>query len=505
MFFQKRLLSAALVVAMGAALLYGSTLPISTQETSESTLFGSNKETIYCWYSDESLTTYVSAAAVAFGEENDVRVIPVLSSESEYLEAINDASLHSEAVPDVYLLSHDDLEKAYLAGLSCEVPDTEGILNAAHFPDAALRSVTYENRLIAYPVSFETSALVYNETYLETWAEQQAEKENGGESDGSGDGEESEIIEEETATTASVETATTQTQGAETTETAETTEEGSPEVAALAAAYMADGLPDTIDEILSMADTFDAPEGVEGVLSWDVSDILYNYWIVGHYMTVGGEDGDDRNAIDINNEETLQCLTVYQELNQFFSIESDTVTYDSVMQDFIDGKVMFTIATSDALETLAAAKEEGSLAYDYGFATMPDVSTELSSRSLSLTTTAVVNGYTAHKELADRFGAYLAETYASQLYERSGKLPASLSAQEATGNEALLIFAQEYADSIPLPKLLETGNFWMQLELLFAKVWDGEDISTLLTELSDTMTTQLAGETTVETRILNNS
>lgn len=45
---------------------------------------------------------------------------------------------------------------------------------------------------------------------------------------------------------------------------------------------------------MNIADTFDAPEGVEGVMKWDVNNIFYNYWIVGNYMIVGGDPGDDR-------------------------------------------------------------------------------------------------------------------------------------------------------------------------------------------------------------------
>ena len=71
----------------------------------------SNKETIYFWYSDETLTD-INSAAVAFGEREGVRILPVLNSESEYLEAINEATLHTGQAPDAYLLSNDLLEKA---------------------------------------------------------------------------------------------------------------------------------------------------------------------------------------------------------------------------------------------------------------------------------------------------------------------------------------------------------------------------------------------------------
>lgn len=478
MFLKKRMIATAAVIAMAAAAVYGSTQEMSqTQDTGERLQLFRGKETIYCWYSDEALSGYINAAAVSFGEQNKVRVIPVLTSDSEYLEAVNQETLHSAQIPDIYLLSSDSLEKAYLAGLATKVPDTEGICDTDHFSRAALAAVTYDDKIIGYPVYFDTSALVYNEDYLRTWATQQAEKELSGSSDNDepvGEGEE--IIEEdslpEDQTTDQV-----------------TADEAT--VNALAEQYFAKALPSTVDDLLNIADTFDAPEGVEGVMKWDVNNIFYNYWIVGNYMIVGGDPGDDRNDININNPETIQCLEVYKALNQFFFIESDTVTYDSVIQDFIDGKTMFTIGTTDVVKRLEDAKADSSLTFNYGIARMPDVSAELQSRSLSVTGAAVINGYSEHKELADRFAAYLSEEYADGLYERSGKMPASIHAAENADNGALTIFADEYADSVSLPKMLETGNFWMQLEVLFSKVWNGEDVTTLVQQLADNMSQQL--------------
>ena len=478
MFLKKRIIATAAVIAMAAAAVFGSTQEMSqTQDTGDRLQLFRGKETIYCWYSDESLSGYINAAAVSFGEQNKVRVIPVLTADSEYLEVINQETLHSDQIPDIYLLSSDSLEKAYLAGLASKVPDTEEICDTDHFSPAALAAVTYNDKIIGYPVYFDTSALVYNEDYLKTWATQQAEKELSGSSDNDepvGEGEE--IIEEDSLPED------------QTTEQA-TVDEAA--VNALAEQYFAKALPSTVDDLLNIADTFDAPEGVEGVMKWDVNNIFYNYWIVGNYMIVGGDPGDDRNDININNPETIQCLEVYKALNQFFFIESDTVTYDSVIQDFIDGKTMFTIGTTDVVKRLEDAKTDGSLTFNYGIARMPDVSAELQSRSLSVTGAAVINGYSEHKELADRFAAYLAEGYSDGLYERSGKMPASLHAAENADNGALTVFADEYADSVSLPKMLETGNFWMQLEVLFSKVWNGEDVTTLIEQLAGTIAEQV--------------
>lgn len=398
-------------------------LPVREQ-TEQTGVYG--KETIRFWYADESMSDFIGHAAVAFGEEKNIRVIPELVSESRYLEAIHRASVENEVYPDVYLVSNDSLEKAYLANLACEVSDEGGVLNEEHFPAAALSAITYQDAYVGYPLYFETTTLLYNEAYLQEWAAQQ----------------------EEAA-------------------------ESTP--------------PDTLEALLNMADTFDAPENVEAIFRWDVSDIFYNYYMVGAYLNVGGEHGDDRAQLDICNEQTVSCLQAYQELNQFFSIESDTVDYDTVLQEFIDGRLVFTVATTDAVRALEEAKAEGRFSWEYGFATMPDVSERLQSRALSVTGVVAVNGYSAHQQEANEFAAFLTTEYARVLYEKSGKLAAMRLAEE--GPEQ--IFRMEYEESIPLCKLMEASNLWISLEVLFAKVWNGGDAATLLQELAQQMTIQL--------------
>lgn len=424
-----------------------------------------NKETIYFWYSDETLTDYINNAAVEFSQREGVRVLPVLSSESEYLEAINDATLHSGQTPDAYLLSNDLLEKAYLAGLAAPVQDAEGLCTEEHFPKAALDAVTYRDKIVAYPMFYETSALVYNQTYLETWAKQQAEKE--------------------------IVNAEGQDEEADTGETVDSSELDQEAVAAKTLEYLENAVPRTMDDILNIADTFDVPEGVEGVMKWDVSDIFYNYWFVGNYMIVGGDVGDEEENMHIYNQEVIDCLAVYQALNQFFSIESDIVDYQSVVQDFMDGKVVFTIGTTDVLERLQQAGEEGGLAFEYGIAKIPDVSDKLQSRALSVTNGVVINGYSEHKDLANKFAVYLTGECAETLYERTGRMSSNKSAN--LDNELLQVFFVEYGESVCLPKMMETENFWLQLEVLFAKVWNGENATALVKELDANMALQFGG------------
>ena len=162
----KKRLTAVGIIAIAAALTFGiAKSGRQMTEKQDNTVFTGGKETLYLWYTDEALTSYLSSAAVTYNETHDVRIVPVLESGLEYLEKINQASLETNA-PDLYILSHDSLEKAYLAGLASEVkPSEEGFMENAYI-ETGLQAATYKDKILGYPFYFETSALLYNKTYL---------------------------------------------------------------------------------------------------------------------------------------------------------------------------------------------------------------------------------------------------------------------------------------------------------------------------------------------------
>ncbi len=479
----KKRLMMILAIALIAGGLYGAGkfgLSVRSEETegeTDETLFG-HRETLYLWYADETLTDYLNSVAVSYSEyQDEVRVVPVYTQGLEYLETINQASLQTEEVPDLYIVSNDSLEKAYLAGLASEVKLPEGVLPMADMlPQSAVCAVTYHDKQIGYPFYYETSCLLYNRTYLEDWARAQIEAERD---------------------QALAEDAQQQADSGDVEEEIQEAHDQEEVSAQDVEAKVEETIPQTIDEILSFADVYDAPEQVEAIFKWDVSDIFYNYFIVGKYIDVGGEDGDNADSIHIYNENAIRALRVYQNLNQFFSIDTKEISYDGVLQDFLDGKIVYTVATSDALSKLEKAREEGGFAYDYGVSRVPDVSGELESASLSVTQCVGVNGYSTKKDMANEFAVYLTQYNTDDLYTRTGKLPVH-SGGKTYDDPNAAAFLEEYARSVPMPKMIETSNFWVELEIAFAKIWEGDDANDELKALSEQIMGQVLGEAYTE-------
>ena len=455
---------------------------VNTQEVPDNT--------IVIWYTDDSLTEYISDVALAYHQESGNEIKLELVPGVDYLENINTESINPSgkvAAPDLYITTHDNLMKAYLAGLAAPISDKNETVTENNFPGTSLHAITCDGKIVAYPLYYETNFFLYNKTYMSAIAQNRMETESDAiegqaaqeEADaGNINKEESqEVNVEEVAEVENVEEEMTEPYGEE-------DQLAEQEVLD----RLATMIPSKISDITTFANNYDAPEGVEAVFKWDVTDIFYNYFFVGNFLQVGGEDGDNNSIFNLYNQQAVECLKSYQEMNKYFAIEPDD-NYESILQQFIDGKLVFTIATTDAFAKIQEAQMNGAFDFDYGVAVIPDVSDILLSRGLSVTDVIAINGYSDKKEAANEFAAHLAYDSADTLYMKAGKL--ACKREVPYDNPEITNVMTEYQKSMPLPKMIETSNFWLQLEIAFSKVWAGEDPDAVLKDLSDTMGGQI--------------
>ncbi len=430
---------------------------------------GQPDDMLRLWYADDSMSDYVAAVSLAYYEKTGVRVIPSLVSGVEYLEKIYADSIEQANYPDLYIASNDVLEKAYLAGIASEITNESGVVSLDHYTQTALNAITYDEKKVGYPLSFETSIFVYNDTYLHEIAEDMIYA----------DMREKLALEDPEAEFDE--------------EAVELSEE---EINAKAAEI----LPRDFTAIRAIADRYDAPEQVEAFVRWDVSDVFYNYFFVGDSLNMGGATGDDPTQIDLYNVDALKSLEVYQEMQQFFSIDPEEVNYESVVDDFINGRIVFSVMTTDGIKMIEQAKEDGTFQYEYEVAMIPDINEEILSRSLSVTNALVVNGFSCERKLANDFAEYIVNDCQDTLYPMSGKV----SAKEGVVYENVKVAKtlEEYSYSVPIPKMIEASNFWVQLEICLTRVWALEDAEEQLKALTEQIMTQVTGEPYVQESLI---
>lgn len=444
---------------------------------------------ITLWYCDDALTDYLSSVALSFQQDQGVKVNIVQKDGVEFLETINKVSLEdakdrTEPLPDLYITSHDNLLRAYLSGLASIITDPSGVVVPEMYPQTALNAVTCYDHLVGYPFYYETNFFLYNKTYMASIAQNRIEAEADMEE---GEAATKDLEENGAPTDSDEESQQDADEGAIEDENPMGEEDSTADQAVLE--RLATMIPSTMEDVKTFANNYDAPEAVESVFKWDVTDIFYNYFFVGNYMDVGGEHGDNAAIFNIYNKQAVECLSAYQAMNQFFSIDPKVDDYDHILQDFIDGKMVFTVATTDAIAKIHQAQKDGNFDFEYGVSVLPDISSLLKARGLSVTDAVAINGYSLKKDEANRLATYIANYKASDLYMKSGKVSCSKSVEYEDAEIANVM--NEYEKSMPLPKMVEASNYWVQLEIEFTKVWNGADPDETLRELSDTIGAQI--------------
>ena len=83
----------------------------------------------------------------------------------DYVGDIYERTMQDDGFPDVYLISGDNLEEAYLYGLvSVNKSETEGI----NIAENAIKASSYDEKYLGYPISYNTCIFIYQPGYFET-------------------------------------------------------------------------------------------------------------------------------------------------------------------------------------------------------------------------------------------------------------------------------------------------------------------------------------------------
>lgn len=160
-------LTGALIMfsAAGCRIQYVDDETEATEETVETTQ-AQERVNIRLWYCDSELTTYLEYCAAEYETaNNNVHITLTLIPETDYIDILTTEAIKPDTV-DMFIVDNDKLEQVKLAGIAGENRMTD-IYNVYNYSSTAIEACTYDNRLIAYPLSFDTSFLIYNASYVQ--------------------------------------------------------------------------------------------------------------------------------------------------------------------------------------------------------------------------------------------------------------------------------------------------------------------------------------------------
>ena len=122
--------------------------------------------TINVWYDNKDYERYLNTVASGLKAANNlVTVNPVYIEAQDIIDTLYTETVRNNNAPDVYLMSAENSDKAYLLGLMLENDSYGDIYNENIYGKAAIKSASYKGKLYGYPVSFDMPVMVYNKKY----------------------------------------------------------------------------------------------------------------------------------------------------------------------------------------------------------------------------------------------------------------------------------------------------------------------------------------------------
>lgn len=122
--------------------------------------------TINVWYDNKDYERYLNTVASGLKAANNlITVNPVYIEAQDIIDTLYTETVRNNNAPDVYLMSSENSDKAYLLGLMLENDSYGDIYNENIYGKAAIKSASYKGKLYGYPVSFDMPVMVYNKKY----------------------------------------------------------------------------------------------------------------------------------------------------------------------------------------------------------------------------------------------------------------------------------------------------------------------------------------------------
>lgn len=229
--------------------------------------------------------------------------------------------------------------------------------------------------------------------------------------------------------------------------------------------------PETFEEIIEFAKTYNDPAAGKWALAWGVDDAYHNYHFLSAYgMSVFGPNNDDYKNPGFDSPEAKKGVEFHMSLRKYFDVPASETGWDYTIARFQNGEIPFTITGPWAIEN---ARNNG---INFATAKLPTIEGK-QPVCFSGVTVAGVSSYTKVPELAYAFIDFLASPEGASLqYSVLGKMPAieDFSLVEGVSEDKWLMGISEQSPyTLPMPIIPEVNQMWDGLKNLFQFTWDG--------------------------------
>ena len=199
------------------------------------------------------------------------------------------------------------------------------------------------------------------------------------------------------------------------------------------------------------------PENVQYLLEWDVNDAFFDFPFIANSVSFVK---DEAETMQVNYDENLynQDIEFFSQILESFSIDAASVTEESVISDFNEGKTLCAIIDSNSLSSIENENFE--------VRELLSLNDTLQASSAAFTDLVIVNEFSEEKEKAADFAQYLTLTLSEQLHDFGGHYSVKLS--ESADNDEKIAY-QAYENAVPVPDSQDAREFWITLKETIAQ------------------------------------
>ncbi len=225
-----------------------------------------------------------------------------------------------------------------------------------------------------------------------------------------------------------------------------------------------------LDEYIAHFESTEDNEAIQQIVSWDVSDMFLNYAFAAESISIGGDNGDDSTAVDVNDANLVKVMNEFIKFRDDYGIVKSQASKLECNKMFCNGNMSYTIMDMQYFNNVV----ESSIPFD--ICEIPALSDELKTKSLSETTLALVSPYAKDLEVAKTVANALSFEYASRFNENAGGISARKLTYEGERAQQYQKIYDIYTNSVIRAQFRGAATMYAHYEILVNEVYDGEDI-----------------------------
>lgn len=218
-----------------------------------------------------------------------------------------------------------------------------------------------------------------------------------------------------------------------------------------------EAVPNSLQALIDYSNQNEPPENVEYLLEWDVNDAFYDFPFISNSVTF---EKTEPEVLQVIYDQTLyqQDLDYFATILQSFSIDTETVSEESILDNFRNGRTLSALIDTSSLKQL-----EG---YGYSLMKIPALNETLPAYPCATTDMLVVNDFSDKGDEAADFAYFATVTMAEQLHPLSGHYSV-IPSREPDWVEQVAY--ESYESAILAPNSVDARDFWVALEETISK------------------------------------